>query len=101
MHKDGSHDQHQYYEYNLSDGVGRQRLFEDGLETNQGGEQPSPLIRWVGDLDGDGKIDFLMSLPGEGGCGFDERLYLSSAAVHKDFVFEAAHFSGQIPSCGC
>jgi hypothetical protein len=95
------HYQHKYYEYNLSDGVRKQLLFEDGLETNQGGEQPSPIVSWVGDLNGDGKIDLLISLPGEGSCGFDERLYLSSAGGDGVFVIKAAHFSGQIPVCGC
>lgn len=98
---DGTPFQTKYFEYSLSDGSVKQLMFEDGLETNHGGEQPSPIVHWVGDLDGDGKIDLLMTLPGESSCGFDARLYLSSMASDGGLIGEAAQFSGQIPTCGC
>lgn len=59
-----------------------------------------PRVLWAGDLDGDGRADLLFSLPDDN-CGFDNRLYLSSAAGPGRLVGLAAHFAGRHPACGC
>ena len=56
----------------------------------------TPLILWAGDLDGDGRLDLLVRLPG-GGYGGDFGLYLSSIARSPDLVREAGRFF--VPDC--
>jgi len=58
------------------------------------------IIEWIGDLDGDGKMDILLSLPDDN-CGYDERLYLSSQAGQGEIVHKAAQLSGREAACGC
>jgi hypothetical protein len=51
----------------------------------------TPEVRWAGDLDGDGRLDLLLQLPG-GGYSVDLRLYLSSLARAPNLVREAGRF---------
>lgn len=51
----------------------------------------TPQILWAGDLDGDGRLDLFVRLPG-GGYGGDFRLYLSSIAHSPNLVGEAGRF---------
>lgn len=87
------------FRYHISDGTEKQFMFATSLEGHYGGDT-APFIHWVGDIDGDDKIDFLLSLPDDN-CGFDERLYLSSLATGREFVHKAAQLSGRRPACGC
>jgi hypothetical protein len=87
------------FHYFLSNGTKKQFLFRRDYEGHYGGST-TPFIHWVGDLDGDGKIDFLVSLPDDN-CGYDERMYLSSLAKKDEFIHMAAQFSGGRAACGC
>lgn len=87
------------YRYHIGDGVTKQFMFRLYPEGHYGGDT-TPYIHWVGDLDGDGKIDLLLSLPDDN-CGFDVRLYLSSQAGEGEFVRKAAQLAGREPACGC
>lgn len=87
------------YRYYLSHGAKKQMLVETALETHDG-EDISPIIHWVGDMDGDGKLDMLISVSGES-CTYDFRLYLSSQAGKGELVGKAAQLSGDAPACGC
>jgi len=55
-----------------------------------------PSILWAGDLDNDGKLDFILELANHSGAT-QKTLYLSSMAKGNDFVAEAAEFSH--PDC--
>lgn len=85
--------------YHVSDGQTKQFLFSTELESHYGGDT-TPIIHWVGDLDGDGKADLLLSIPDDN-CGFDERLYLSSQAGEGKFLRKAAQLTGREAACGC
>lgn len=85
--------------YHVSDGNTKQFLFRTELEGHYGGDT-TPIIHWVGDLDGDGKSDILLSIPDDN-CGFDERLYLSSNAAEGKLLRKAAQLSGDEAACGC
>ncbi len=87
------------FRYHISDGTTNQFLFRTDIEGHYGGET-APFIHWIGDLDGDGKIDLLLSLPDDN-CGFDYRLYLSSLAGKGEFIHKAAKLSGRFAVCGC
>lgn len=87
------------YRYHLTDGKRKQFLFRTELEGHYGGAN-TPFVLWVGDLDSDGKIDLILSLPDDN-CGFDERLYLSSLAGEGAIVRKAAQLSGGEAACGC
>lgn len=87
------------FRYHISDGKAKQFMFATSWEGHYGGDT-TPFIHWVGDLDGDGKIDLLLSLPDDN-CGYDERLYLSSPATGQEFVRKAAQLSGREAACGC
>ncbi len=87
------------YRYFVGDGKQKQFLFETAVEGHYGGDK-TPIVHWVGDLDGDGKTDFLLSLPDDN-CGYDQRLYLSSQAVTGELVHRAALLSGSEAACGC
>jgi hypothetical protein len=87
------------FRYHLGDGKAKQFLFATSLESHYGGDT-TPFVRWVGDLDGDGKIDLLLTLPDDN-CGYDERLYLSSLATGQEFIRKAAQLSGREAACGC
>lgn len=53
-----------------------------------------PRLHWMGDLDCDGQLDFLMKRAlGEGGGGLGPALYLSSAAEEGEIVHLVAVFS--------
>lgn len=56
----------------------------------------TPQILWAGDLDGDGRLDLLVRLPG-GGYGGDFRLYVSATARAPALVREAGRFF--VPDC--
>lgn len=87
------------FRYYIGRGSTQQMLLDTAAETHDG-EDISPIVNWVGDMDGDGKLDMMISIAGEG-CGFDFRLYLSSLAKKGEFVGQAARFSGGTPACGC
>ena len=85
--------------YEISDGVATQPLFRAALEGSNG-EDWTPIIHWVGDLDRDGKSDLLIIIHPDV-CMFDERLYLSSKTAEGDVLRLAARLeSGEVP-CGC
>jgi hypothetical protein len=54
-------------------------------------------IVWVGDLDGDKKLDFYLEGDGYEKCGFYSRLFLSSAAKKGELVRQVAAFG----TAGC
>ncbi|WP_417070440.1 hypothetical protein [Niveibacterium terrae] len=85
--------------YFVSDGSVRQFLFMIDAEAHYDGDT-TPIIHWVGDLDGDGKLDLLLSIPDDN-CGFDERLYLSSGVGKGQLLRKAAQLSGGEAACGC
>ena len=87
------------FRYHLSDGKTKQFLFATSLQSHYGGGT-TPYVHWVGDLDRDGKTDFLLDLPDDN-CGYDDRLYLSSLATGTAFVAKAAQLSGREAACGC
>lgn len=87
------------FHYFLGDGSRKQFLFSTPAEGHYGGDL-TPIVHWVGDLDGDGKPDLLLSLPDDN-CGYDQRLYLSSQAVNGELVHRAAVLSGYEAACGC
>lgn len=85
--------------YELRSGSKRQTLFSikeeapDSLET-------LPIVHWAGDLDRDGKVDLILSIPSLN-CGYDARLYLSSKAGPNEIVKLAAQLVGYQAACGC
>lgn len=85
--------------YHIGDGITKQFLFKIESESHYGGDT-TPIIHWVGDIDGDGKIDMLLGIPDDN-CGFDERLYLSSHAGEGNFLRKAAQLHGREAACGC
>jgi hypothetical protein len=85
--------------YYVSDGRARQFLFMIDAEGHYDGDT-TPIIHWVGDLNGDGKMDLLLSIPDDN-CGFDERLYLSSGVGEGQLLRKAAQLSGGEAACGC
>jgi hypothetical protein len=85
--------------YFLGNGTLKQLLFGTAEQAGASGDT-TPVIHWVGDLDGDGKPDLLLSLP-QSNCGYEERLYLSSQAEAGELVHKAAMRSGTQPGCGC
>ncbi|MCX9156754.1 hypothetical protein OPU71_11520 [Niveibacterium sp. 24ML] len=88
-----------YKRYHLSDGTTKQFLFSTAPEGHYGGDT-TPIIHWAGDLDGDGMLDLLLSIPDDN-CGFDERLYLSSGAGEGKLLRKAAQSVGREAACGC
>ncbi len=86
------------YRYHITDGVTRQFLFATDL-TGHYGEPRIPVVHWVGDLNGDGRPDLLLSIPDDS-CGFDDRLYLSSSEPGT-LLIKAAQLSGWQSACGC
>jgi len=91
--------EHAGMRYRLSSASAKQFLFSLDEEGHYGSDT-TPVIEWIGDLDGDGKLDILMTLPDDN-CGFDERLYLSSEAVKGELVHKAAQLAGWAAACGC
>lgn len=87
------------FRYYVGDGTRKQFLFSTDL-AGQYGESKTPVIHWAGDLDHDGKIDLVLSIPDDS-CGYDERLYLSSQAKDGQFLGKAAILSGIEEACGC
>lgn len=85
--------------YHIASGTARQFLFQTDLEGKYG-EDKTPAIIWVGDLDRDGNPDFLLDIPDDN-CGYDERLYLSSQAGEGKIVRKAAQLVGGEAACGC
>ena len=88
------------FRYHISDGQKKQFLFALSPESHHGSDTSTPGIYWVGDLDQDGAIDFLLNVP-YGDCEFDMRLYLSSTAEPGELVHKSAQLSGGEPACGC
>jgi hypothetical protein len=52
---------------------------------------PPYTLHWYGDLDGDGRADYIIS--GESGQAAEERLYLSSYAFRSELVREVARWN--------
>ncbi|MCK7595347.1 hypothetical protein [Pseudomarimonas salicorniae] len=94
-----SEDGHQF-QHRLTDGERSQVLFELPAEGHYGGDTSTPALNWIGDIDGDGRLDLLLSLPDDS-CSFDQRLYLSSLAAPGEWLGLAARFAGDHPACGC
>lgn len=62
--------------------------------------KPAEYLRWAGDLDGDGKLDLLVSL--DYSDGSDLVLFLSSLAAEGEIVGEAGRFTYfPIDAAGC
>jgi hypothetical protein len=85
--------------YHVSDGVTKQFLFSLQAEDHYGNDT-TPAIHWVGDLDGDGKLDLLLSFSDES-CRIDERLYLSSHTGDGKLLRKAAQLHFVEVACGC
>lgn len=88
------------YRHSLSDGTRSQALFELSAAGHYDGDTSMPELHFIGDLDGDARVDLLLSLPDDN-CGFDQRLYLSSLATPGEWLALAARFEGRWPACGC
>lgn len=89
----------QNFRYYLQNNQQKQWLFDTDLRGHYDGKI-SPIMTWVGDLDGDNLVDFIIDL-GDMDCSFGSILFLSSMAKTNDFVFRAAEFTGTQPACGC
>ena len=87
------------FRYHVSDGTTTQFLFATDQESHYGGDT-TPVVHWVGDLDGDGAADILLDLPDDN-CGYDERLYLSSRAAPGKLLGKAGQLVGGEAACGC
>lgn len=90
----------QTFHHVISDGRRSQALFALPAEGHYGGDTSLPQIVWAGDLDRDGRIDLLLSLPDDN-CGYDQRLYLSSQARADELLRLSAQLAGRLPACGC
>lgn len=89
----------QGYRYFLQNSQQKQWLFDTDLQGHYE-TKINPIITWIGDLDGDNLVDFIIDL-GDMGCSFSSLLFLSSMAKPNDFVFKAAEYTGTVPACGC
>ncbi|HEY6896602.1 MAG TPA: hypothetical protein VI279_05020 [Rhodocyclaceae bacterium] len=87
------------YRYYLSSANIKQFLFEMDSLSHEG-DPVGPYFAWIGDIDGDGEIDLLVSLSNDN-CAFDERLYLSSKKKKGKIVQQVLRRSGYMPACGC
>lgn len=87
------------YRYHISDGTRKQFLFSTDAYSHFDTDTSTPHIHWVGDLDRDGVLDFVLSLHSD--CSYDARLYLSSTAKSDELVHKSAQFIRGIPACGC
>lgn len=85
--------------YQVKDNTRVQDLFLV-KEESQDGSAFVPVVRWVGDMDRDGKTDFIIEVP-HNECGYDMRLYLSSKAGPHEIVGLAAQLDGYQEACGC
>ena len=88
------------FHHRISDGRRSQALFTLPAEGHYGGDTSLPQIVWAGDLDHDGQIDLLLSLPDDN-CGYDQRLYRSSQARGGELLRLSAQLAGRLPACGC
>ncbi len=87
------------YRYHISDGTKKQFLFSTDAYNHFDTDTTTPHVHWIGDLDGDGVLDFVLSLHSD--CSYDARLYLSSTAKSDELVHKSAQFYRVIPACGC
>lgn len=88
---DGTHMFHLY----LESKNGRQllaRIPVDGIVGPSGIARGPQLLRWAGDLDGDDKLDLIMTLSSRAGEDASATLFLSSAAKDGEMVGMAAAF---------
>ena len=88
-----------YRRYHLASGGAKQFLFQVEREGHYGGDS-TPMIHWAGDLDGDGRLDFLVDIPDDN-CGYDERVYLTRNAGPGKIVRKAGQVAGREAACGC
>lgn len=86
-------------DYTLRFAGTQQALLSTAAEGHYGGDT-TPVLHFVGDLDRDGQPDLLLEIPDDN-CGYDHRLYLSSAAAAGDLVGLALQQQGSLPACGC
>lgn len=85
--------------YHVSDGNTKQFLLSTSVGSHYGSDN-TPIIQWAGDLDGDGRLDILLSIPDDN-CGYDERLYLSSNAGDGALLRKSLQLTGSQVACGC
>lgn len=74
-------------------------LLQEDREGHHGGDT-TPVVHWAGDLDGDGRLDFVLELPDDN-CGFDERVCMSRGAEPGKHVRKAGQVAGREAACGC
>ncbi len=80
----------------------RQTLISDYFSPNDFLENRQSYVPWVGDLDGDGKLDLIVNMNPSSPCGTNIVLFLSSRAKNGQLVGEAGRFdSSQIDQKGC
>ena len=88
-----------YRNYQITDGKITQSLFKiDGQSKYEG--NTTPIVYWVGDFDRDNKLDMILEIPDDN-CGFDYRLYLSSATSKGEILHQSLRFTGYQEACGC
>ena len=89
------------FNYHLSDGIKKQSLFSHNKYCSSNGDcDQQPIMHWMGDLDHDNLIDFIISVE-DNGCYYNQKLFLSSKAKLGEFVGLAADLSGRYAACGC
>jgi hypothetical protein len=72
-------------------------LFDTGLPAWGGGQyEGGAYIRWIGDIDGDNRLDVLLTFATHFAC-YNVILFLSTKAIGKRLVGEAASYG----VCGC
>ena len=84
------------HSYFLIDGDIKQHVLRDAYDEST----PTNVVGWIGDLDGDQKVDVILYTT-ENGCSPTTILYLSSLRKDNEVMGKAAEFSHEIPACGC
>ncbi|MDH3207577.1 MAG: hypothetical protein OEO79_13330 [Gemmatimonadota bacterium] len=75
----------------LTEGARSQRLYEAATDDTFACDEPRFDLHWVGDLDGDGRLDLLATFSPKYSY-HPRRLYLSSAAAPGDLVGQVSRF---------
>jgi|GEM_PF-1597202 len=89
----------QNFRYYLQSAQQKQWLFDTDFRGHYG-DTIAPIVTWVGDLDGDHLVDFIIDL-GDVDCSFGSMLFLSSMTKTNQLIYKAAEFIGTQPACGC
>ncbi len=88
--------------YSLEHAGRSQLLGESVLQGDSQPAQGAQLLRWAGDLDRDGRYDFLFNFSRQVGRELDYRLFLSSQAPEGDLLGPATRFNHwHSPGWGC